>query len=304
MKKIGITVFIFLCLFRQADAGPLRVVTTTEDLASIAREVGGSLVVVESLTRGSQDPHFLEARPSLILKTSRADLFIQVGMGLEAGWAPALLTGARNPTILPGNPGHLDGSLRIEPLEIPPGPVDRSQGDVHPFGNPHYWLDPENGRILARAVASHLTERLPDQSSQIEKNLSSFLRRLDEGMARWTDRMRPYRGAKVVTYHRSWSYFARRFGLEVVGYVEPKPGIPPSPAYLQGLIGRMKQEGVRVVVMEPYFGRALADLLSRETGAKVLTLPPSVGGAEGVNTYPDLFDHLVGRLTSAFPEGR
>lgn len=303
MKRIMICLVAMLLMKGLAWAGPLRVVTTTEDLAAIAREVGGPLVEVKSLTRGSQDPHFLEARPSLMLKTSRADLFIQVGLGLEVGWAPALLVGARNPAIQPGASGYLDAARNIEPLEIPLGPVDRSQGDVHPFGNPHYWLDPENGKIIAQNIAPSLMALLPNQSQIIVQNQKEFVQKLDDAITRWKARMKPYEGAKVITYHKSWTYFARRFGLDVVGYVEPKPGIPPSPAHINQLITLMKQEKVRLIIMEPYFSRSIPDLLSRETRAKVLVLPPSVGGAEGIKTYFDLFDYLIGQLTTAFSGG-
>lgn len=303
MNRILSCCAAFLMMTGPAWGGPLRVVTTTEDVAAIAREVGGSFVNAESLTRGSQDPHFVEARPSLILKASRADLFIQIGLGLEVGWAPGLLMGARNPQIQPGAPGYLEVSRQIEPLEIPSAPVDRSQGDVHPFGNPHYLLDPENGRLVAHDIAQRLAALVPDQAIVIDQHRRAFVERLGEAIARWTARMKPYGGAKVVTYHKSWSYFARRFGLEVVGYVEPKPGIPPSPAHINHLMDLMRQEKVRLIIIEPYVSRSIPDLLARETRANVLVLPPSVGGVEGVKTYIDLFDHLIGRLTAALSAG-
>ncbi len=281
---------------------PLRVLTTTEDLAAITREVGGSLVEVESLTRGAQNPHYLDARPSLILKASRADLLILIGMELESGWVPSLLVGARNRNIQPGSTGYLDLSSEIEPLDVPVT-VDRSQGDVHPSGNPHYWLDPENGKIMARVIGQRLIELIPSETDTIRRRVDSFHRRLDEALSGWLSRMQPFFGRKIVTYHNSWAYFVRRFRLQVVGHMEPKPGIPPSPAHLNSLITNMKREDVRVVLMEPYFSPAIPELLSRETGAKVLTLPPSVGGQEGIKTYVDLFDHLTEQLASAFGKG-
>ncbi len=281
---------------------PLRVLTTTEDLAAITREVGGSLVEVESLTRGAQNPHYLDARPSLILKASRADLLILIGMELESGWVPSLLVGARNRNIQPGSTGYLDLSSEIEPLDVPVT-VDRSQGDVHPSGNPHYWLDPENGKIMARVIGQRLIELIPSETDTIRRRVDSFHRRLDEALSGWLSRMQPFFGRKIVTYHNSWAYFVRRFRLQVVGHMEPKPGIPPSPAHLNSLITNMKREDVRVVLMEPYFSPAIPELLSRETGAQVLTLPPSVGGQEGIKTYVDLFDHLTEQLASAFGKG-
>ncbi len=283
-------------------AAPLRVVTTTEDLAAIAREVGGSLVEVESLTRGIQDPHFLEARPSMILKVSRADLFVEIGAELEIGWAPPLLIGARNPAIQPGAPGFLDVSNNIDLLEVPTGRVDRSQGDVHPLGNPHYQLDPENGKAIAQSIAKKLAVLLPDQSEKINQNLKEFNHRLDEAITRWKNQMKPYKGTKVVTYHKSWSYLAKRFGLNVIDYVEDKPGIPPSPIHINQLIAVMKQEKPKLIIMEPWFSRSIPDLLTRETGTKVLVLPPSVGSVEGVKTYFDLFDYITSQLTKALSE--
>ncbi len=304
MFKIMVCVIAMLFMEGLAWAAPLRVVTTTEDLAAIAREVGGARVTVESLARGSQDPHFLEARPSLILRAAQADLFIQVGLDLEVGWAPLLLVEARNPAILPGAPGYLDASTNIEVLEVPTTRVDRSLGDVHPFGNPHYTLDPENGKVIAHDIAQRLMAMLPGQADVIEHNHHEFVRRLDRAISQWKEQMKPYQEINVVTYHKSWTYFARRFGLSVVGYVEPKPGIPPSPAHIAQLIPLMKQQKVRLIVMEPFYARAIADGLAQHTGAKLLVLPSSVGGADNVKTYVDLFDHLVGQLTKALSEGR
>jgi ABC-type Zn uptake system ZnuABC Zn-binding protein ZnuA len=302
MKRLLSCLSALFILNGTAWAAPLRVVTTTEDLAAIAREVGGSLVQVESLTRGSQDPHFLEARPSMILKVSKADLFIQVGAELEIGWAPPLLIGARNPAVQPGAAGFLEVSNDIELLEIPTSKVDRSQGDVHSSGNPHYHLDPENWKAIAGAIAKKLTLLLPNQSDAIQKNLEGFDRRLNDAIARWKSRMKPHEGTKVITYHKSWSYFARRFELNVIGYVEDKPGIPPSPAHLNQLIATIKQEHPRVLMMEPWFSRAMPDLLSRETGITVVVLPPAVGSEEGMTTYIDLFDRAITRLTAALEE--
>ncbi len=302
MKRILICLLTVFLLESTALAAPLRVVTTTEDLAAIAREVGGSLVEVESLTRGTQDPHFLEARPSMILKVSRADLFVEIGAELEIGWAPPLLIGARNPAIQPGGPGFLDVSNDIELLEIPTGRVDRSQGDVHPLGNPHYHLDPENGKVIAQSIAKKLVVLLPTQSERINQNLKEFNRRLNEAIIRWKAQMKPYEGTKVITYHRSWSYFTKRSGLNVIDYVEDKPGIPPSPTHINQLIAAMKQEKPKLIIMEPWFSQSIPDLLSRETGVKVLVLPPSVGGTEAIKTYFDLFNYLISQLTTALSE--
>ena len=303
MKKWIGFLMLMLLMPVPAWAAPLRIVTTTEDLAAIAREVGGPLVKVESLTRGSQDPHFLDARPSLMLKASRADLFIQVGLGLEVGWAPLLLVGARNPSIQPGSAGYLNASHNIQILEIPTGPVDRSQGDIHAAGNPHYWLDPENGKIISKSISLSLKSLLPDQSERIEQNQKAFAEKLDAAIRKWKDRMSPYGGNKVVTYHKSWTYLAQHLNLEVIGYVEPKPGIPPSPAHVNRLINKMKEQKVQTMIIEPYFSRSIPGLISHETGAKLLVLPPSVGGAAGVKTYIELFDHIIEKLTTVLPKG-
>ncbi len=302
MKSLMLAVAVSLMMQGPVWAAPLRVVTTTEDLAAIAREVGGPLVEVESLARGAQDPHYLETRPSMILKASRADLFIQVGLGLEAAWAPVLMTAARNPRIQPGGRGFLDASTAIEPLDIPSAPLDRSQGDVHSLGNPHYLLDPDNGRRVAHVIADKLTELLPERAEEIGRREQVFARGLDEAIAGWKARMKPHAGAVVVTYHRSWSYFARAFGLEVADYIEPKPGIPPSAAHLDQLIRQMKAKQIGFIIIEPYFSRSTPELLVRETGAQLLVLPPAVG-AEGVTMYHALFDTLVDRLTAAFGRG-
>ncbi len=304
MKK-GMILFLFIFLMKDlAWGGPIKVLTTTEDLASIAREVGGNLVRVESLTHGAQDPHFLEARPSHILKASKADLFIQVGLDLEVGWVPPLLVGARNPKIQPGTPGYLDTSNYITPLEIMSVPVDRSKGDVHPLGNPHYWLDPENGKVISKTILQQrMSQMNPQQAITFQNNQKNFEAQLDKAITKWKDQLKPYQGTKIVTFHNSWSYFVKHFGLDVVGYVEPKPGIPPSPAHINSLIPLMKTEKVKLIIIEPYFSKSIPKLLAKETGATVLVLPPSVGGEKEIKTYIDLFDYLVEKITRSISKG-
>ncbi|HEX9759229.1 MAG TPA: metal ABC transporter substrate-binding protein [Nitrospiria bacterium] len=303
MKK-SVVLFILIFLMKGLVWGAsLKVVTTTEDLAAIAREVGGNLVTVESITHGAQDPHFLEARPSQMLKASKADLFIQIGLDLEVGWVPPLLVGARNPKIQPGASGYLDTSNAITPLEVMTVPVDRSRGDVHPFGNPHYWLDPENGKMISKTISQRMSQMIPEQAMTFQKNQKNFEIHLNEAISKWKEKLKPYQGTKIVTYHNSWSYFAKRFGLDVVAFVEPKPGIPPSPVHVNSLIPLMKTENVKLIIMEPYFNRSIPNLLARETGATVVVLPPSVGGEKGVKTYKDLFDHLVGKITTSLSKG-
>jgi zinc/manganese transport system substrate-binding protein len=278
---------------------PLQVVTTTEDLAALAREVGGDRVEAVSLAKGYQDPHFVEAKPSFLVKMRKADLFVQVGLELEVAWAPGLLNNARNPRILPGNAGFLSVSEGCEVLQKPEGPVDRSHGDVHPEGNPHLWTDPENGRLMARNIAKKLSELRPESAAEFQSRLADFERRLDQALAGWRARLKPYQGVRVVTYHNSWPNFAKRFDLEVVDYVEPKPGVPPSPQHVQKLTARMRAERIPVLLMETYFDDRLPRRIAAEAGAELLLFPASVGAEPEIKTYIDLFDRTVGRLADA-----
>jgi ABC-type Zn uptake system ZnuABC Zn-binding protein ZnuA len=283
-------------------ASPPKVVTTTEDLAALAREVGGDKVSVEAIARGYQDPHFVEAKPSFILKLHDADLLIVIGRELEIGWLPPLLTQSRNAKIQVGSPGYLDASLGVRILEIPTGQITRAMGDVHPSGNPHYWLDPENGRIIARSIAAALTRLLPNDKAYFDQRYADFDRRLGEAQQRWVAAMAPYKGTKVVTYHRSWPNFTERFGLEVIGYVEPKPGIPPSPSHTIELIAEMKRQNVKLILVEPYFDLKTPNSIARETGAKVLVMTPSVGGVKEAGSYIALFDYNINLLTSTLKQ--
>jgi len=275
------------------------VVTTTEDLAAIAREIGGDRVAVDFIARGYQDPHFVEAKPSFILKLQHADLLVVVGRELEAGWLPALVQQSRNARIQPGANGYLDASLQARILDIPQGQITRAMGDVHPLGNPHYWLDPENGKIIARAIAGKLTELRPVDQAFFAQRLSQFSARLDEAEKRWLVAMAPYKGLKVVTYHQSYTNFADRFGLDVVGYVEPRPGIPPSAQHTRDLMEEMRRLNVKLVLVEPYFDLKTPNAIGRETGARVLVVPPSVGGDKAITDYFQLFDHNIGEIAGA-----
>src|SRR5437870_9295956 len=236
-----------------AQAKKLNVVTSTTDMAALTQEVGGDKVNVESIAKGYQDPHFVEAKPSFLLKLRQADLLIVVGLQLEIGWLPPLITQSGNPRIQVGASGYLDASQFAEILEIPTGVVTRAMGDVHPLGNPHYWLDPENGRRIAGGIQAKLTELKPDDAAYFEERFQSFSQRLSTAEKTWDEEMKPFHGRKVVTYHRSWPNFAKRFGLDVVGYVEPRPGIPPSPRHTVELIQMMERENIKVIVVEPYF---------------------------------------------------
>jgi zinc/manganese transport system substrate-binding protein len=297
-----------LALFVLAAAGAgealaaIKVVTTTTDLESLVREVGGDRVQVEALARGYQDPHFVEPKPSFILKLHGADLLVVVGRELESSWLPALITQARNPRIQPGGAGYLDASLTARILDIPAGQITRAMGDVHPLGNPHYWLSPANGRRMAQAVRDRLSQLGPADAAYFAQRYADFDRRLGEAEKRWQAAIAPHRGIKIITYHRSWPNFADEFGLNVIGYVEPKPGIPPSPSHTLTLINEMKREGVRIILVEPYFDLRTPNAIARQAGAKVVVMPPSVGGLPEVKDYIQLFDHNVRLLVSAIQE--
>jgi len=287
-------------------AGPLEaaayVVTSTEDLAAITREVGGDKVKVDSIGRGYQDPHFVEAKPSFILKLHAADLLVVVGRELEIGWLPPLIQQSRNAKIQRGADGYLDVSLTARILEIPTGEITRAMGDVHPLGNPHYWLDPGNGRRIAKAIEQKLARIAPGDAAYFASRYADFDKRLAEAEKRWDAMMAPYKGTKVVTYHRSWPNFCERFGLDVIGYVEPRPGIPPSPRHTIELIAEMKRQKVKILLVEPYFDLKTPNSIGRETGAKVLVMPPSVGGEKEITDYIKLFDYDIGLLVSAIKE--
>jgi zinc/manganese transport system substrate-binding protein len=277
----------------------LNVITTTEDLASIAREVGGDRIKVESLSRGYQDPHFVEAKPSFVFKLNKADLLVVVGRELEIGWLPPLITQARNAKIQPGADGYLDASLNAKILEIPTGQITRAMGDVHPLGNPHFWLDPDNGKRIAKAIEKKLAALDSASAAFYSQREEDFERRVSAADKGWQALMAPYKGTKIVTYHRSWPNFADHFGLDVMGYVEPRPGIPPSPSHTLELIKAMKEQNVKIILVEPYFDLKTPNSIARETGAKVLMLPPSVGGVPEVTDYIKLFDYDVRQIVEA-----
>lgn len=277
----------------------IKVVTTTQDLAALTAEIGGDKVTVEALARGYQDPHFVEAKPSFVIKLHGADLLVLVGRELENAWLPALITQSRNAKIQPGSAGYLDASLSARILDVPTGQITRAMGDVHPQGNPHYWLDPGNGRRIAQAIQKKLTDMSPGDAAYFQQRYADFDRRLAEAEARWRAALAPYKGTKVVTYHRSWPNFAEAFGLDVVGYVEPKPGIPPSPSHTLTLMHEMKRQGIKLILVEPYFDLKTPNAIARDTGAQVLVLPPSVGGVKEATDYLKLFDYGVNLLVSA-----
>jgi zinc/manganese transport system substrate-binding protein len=303
MKTPRVVIALMLALLGAANAvwaqGKLNVVTTTEDLAAIAREVVGDRATVEAIARGYQDPHFVEAKPSFILKLQKADVLVLVGKELEIGWLPPLITQSRNSKIQQGAPGYVDASLHAAILEIPQGQITRAMGDVHPLGNPHYWLDPENGKRIAKDLSEVFSRLRPNDRAYFEQRLADFNARLDAAEKRWLSQMAPYKGTKIVTYHRSFPNFAERFGLDIIGYVEPRPGIPPTPQHTLDLINEMKRQNVKLVLVEPYFDLKTPNAIGRETGAQVLVMPPSVGGVKEATDYIKLFDYDINLLIDA-----
>ncbi|HKS25530.1 MAG TPA: metal ABC transporter substrate-binding protein [Thermoanaerobaculia bacterium] len=293
---------IFTAMFMVAtslSAAPLKVVTTIQDLASLTKEVGGDRVDVTSIARGYQDPHFVEPKPSFLLLLRNADLLEVVGLELEIGWLPPLLDQSRNANIRPGTKGYLDVSHGVEILDRPTV-VNRSMGDVHPLGNPHYWLDPANAVRIAIQIEQKLAELRPADAPYFAQRLNAFKIRINDANKRWMATMAPYRGAKVVTYHASWPNFVKHFGLDVVGYVEPKPGVPPSPSHTFELINLMKAQHVKAILMEPYFDAKTPQSIAERTGAKLVVLYPSVGGAKsGTDDYIQTVDTNIANLVKA-----
>lgn len=285
-----------------AAADKLRVVTTLTDLADIAKRIGGDRVDVEAIARGYQDPHYVDAKPSILLKLRRADVFIQIGLDLESGWVPPLLEAARNSTIFYGGKGYLNASEGIELLEVPHGdPATlRAQGDIHVWGNPHYWLDPHNGKVIATNICNKFVALVPGEASLFKANLRAFHAAVDSADAVWQARLAPYKNTQIVAYHNSWPYFATHFHLRVAGFVEPKPGIPPTPAHLVSLIQTMQDRGIKVIIISPYFDDKPARSVASRVGAEVVPFAPSVGAFHDIESYFDLFDFNVNALVAAF----
>ena len=277
----------------------VKVVASLPTFAAITKEIGGDKVEVESLAKGYQDPHFVDAKPTYVLKLNKADLLIYNGLELEIGWLPPLITGARNSKILTGALGNLDCSTLIPTiLEVPTTKIDRSMGDIHPGGNPHYMLDPRNGIPVAKGIADRLKEIDPENASYYDERLRDFVGHLNAKSKEWDEKLAPYKGTEIVTYHKSWVYFSDWAGFKEVGYIEPKPGIPPSPSYVAELIRRIQQMNVKLIISESYYPKKTPALIAEKAGASFLVLPSSVDAREGINTYFDLFNAIVNDVTS------
>lgn len=292
---LAVTAAMLLAILPGAASAKVRVVSTIPDFGALAKEVGGDRVAVTSLVRPTQDPHFLDAKPSFIVDLNRADLVLLAGMELEAGWLPPLLVGARNGAIQRGAVGYLDCSTLIPPMEAES--ADRSKGDVHPGGNPHYWNDPRNGIRLARGIAKRLAAIDPKGAGQYSAGADAFVKRLEAKMTEWRKAFDARRGTKVVVYHRSWIYFLDWAGYREVGALEPKPGIPPSPSHVADLVRKVRAENVRYVIQESFYPTQLSKIFAKKAGARLEVLPTMVG-ADGTHSYIELIDKLVRRLTA------
>jgi ABC-type Zn uptake system ZnuABC Zn-binding protein ZnuA len=298
MKRISILTALFIGIFLSANAGPIKVVTTIADLKSIAELIGGNKVSVMSIATGYQNPHFVDPKPSYIINLSNADLFVTVGLDLETGWSPQLLTSSRNNKIQKGSAGYVDASAGVTLYQVPSA-LNRAEGDIHIYGNPHYWLDPINGKIIARNIANGLERIDPANKATYEANLVAFNNKIDAKMREWQAKMAPFKGSKIIAYHNEWVYFETRFGLQIVDFMEPKPGIPPSPSQLVKVIKEIKANSIKVIISSPYFTTSSSDVVSKQTGAKELTLATSVGGFDSIKDYFDLFDYNINQLTIA-----
>lgn len=289
-----------IAVFGIGESAPktLNVVATTPDLAVIAREIGGAAGGVTALAKPTEDPHFVDAKPSHLVTLNRADVLIEGGAELELGWLPPLLDNARNDKIAAGAPGRIVASQGIRMLEVP-ATFDRSKGDVHSLGNPHFLLDPLNAKIVAAEIADHFAQVAPGAAETFKANLTRFDATVDRKLVEWQKLLEPYRGAKIVTYHKDFVYFAERFNLEIVGELEPKPGIAPSPAHLAKVITAMQATKARVILVQPYQNRKTAETVARQTGAVVLDMPQQPGAIPNTSTYFDVMDHLVRTLAAA-----
>ncbi len=274
----------------------LKVATSLSDLASVAQFVGGKHVSAQSLCRGDEDPHFVPAKPSLMKAIQHADVYVSTGLELDSGWLPLVLPGSRNPKIQAGAQGFVDASEGVQVLEKPTGTVSRAEGDVHPLGNPHYYLDPKALEVVADHLARVFSELDPANAAEYSANAKQFDERMETSLARWEKEMAPYQGASLVTYHRNFVYFAERFGLKLFGTVEPKPGIPPSPHYVDELAQAMKKANVGVVVYQPYYDADASSQVAKRAGGVAVQVATEVGGLPGTDDVFSKFDAIVSAL--------
>jgi len=297
-SKIFFFIAINFLALSVSRAQVIHVVTTTQDTRSIAELIGGNKVEVFAIATGYQNPHFVDPKPSYITKLTQANLYVTLGLDLESGWSPSLLSSSRNTKIQKGSPGYVDASAGVSLLQVP-STINRAEGDIHVYGNPHYWLDPLNGKVIARNICNGLERISPENKAFFESNLKAFNDQIDTRMKNWNALMAGFKGSKVIAYHNEWCYFENRFGLQIVDFLEPKPGIPPTPSQLVKIINEVKTNNIKVIITSPYFTSSSSDVVSKQTGAKTLVLATSVGAFETIKNYYDLFDYNLKLLTGA-----
>src|SRR2546428_573396 len=301
MRMVGCCLIVILsmsgALVLPAQA-KLNVVATTPELADFAKEVGGDLISVKAMAKPTEDPHFVDPKPSPVVTLNHADVLIEGGLTLEMGWLPPLLANARNAKIEVGQPGYINASTGIARLELP-DVLTRKKGDIHPMGNPHCFVDPVNARIAAANIADALARLDPKSAGVYQANLQKFQARLDAKTKEWQQMLAPFKGAKIVTYHKDWVYFFDRFGLDEVDTLEPLPGIPPSPAHLAEVIEKMRSSGAKVIIIEPFHNAKTAETVASHVNGKVLLLPQQPGAIKGTETYIALMDYLVKTTAAA-----
>ncbi|MGE5807251.1 MAG: metal ABC transporter substrate-binding protein [Ignavibacteria bacterium] len=289
MRKI--ILFFAVFFFAAASYSQVKIVATTTVIYDLVKQVGGDKVSVDYLCRGDQDPHFLEVLPSYMLKIRKADIMFEIGLGLEL-WAPQLIDGSRN-----SNLKLVDLSAGINKKDIPAGKIDASQGDIHPYGNPHYWLDPSNAKIMAKEILDALAEADPDNLNYYNSNYDKFIQKLDEKIKQWENGMSKVKGKPVVFFHASWVYFADHFGIKIAGYVEPKPGIPPTPSHNAEIINLIKKNSIKFIVMENYYSDNAPRQIASATNIKIIKVPIGVFGMEKINNYIDMMDYIVNKFS-------
>jgi len=296
------TIFLAISIFLTANllhaASKIKVVTTLTDLKNITEEIGGEKVDVFSIATGYQNPHFVDPKPSYIIKLARADMFVTVGLDLTIGWSVPLLQSSRNPKIQRGGIGYVDVSTNIPLLQVPKS-LSRAEGDIHIYGNPHYWLDPVRGKQIAQNIFEGLIRVSPENRNYFQANLKKFKEKIDAKMKAWENRMADVKGANIIAFHNQWCYFETQFGLHIVDFLEPKPGIPPTPSQLLKVINEVKDNHIKVIITSPYFSTKSADIIARQTGVEVLVLATSVEAFESVRNYFDLFDYNINKILKA-----
>jgi ABC-type Zn uptake system ZnuABC Zn-binding protein ZnuA len=298
--KLKFVFFLFAFFATSAIyATKIIVVTTTADLKSITELIGKDKVDVSSIATGYQNPHFVDPKPSYIIKLSKADMFVTVGLDLETGWSPQLLSSSRNLKIQKGSNGYVDASVGVTLMQVPSS-INRGEGDIHIYGNPHYWLDPVNGKQIAKNICDGLEKFSPENKDFFESNLKDFNTKIDLKLKEWTLKMVPYKGVKIIAYHNEWCYFEQRFGIIIVDFMEPKPGIPPTPSQLVKIISEVKSNAIKVIISSPYFTTSSSDVVSKQTGAKTIVLGTSVGAFDSIKDYFDLFDYNIDKLIQGF----